>query len=150
MLLQEIFSVEKVAEQPAAPPAFTGGPKVHFPDVEDQESIEDEGQIGEFKRHDTPHPKHGPKVKGRQIDGHVIQHETSNNVSHLKNVSCFSVQSKLRFFQTEKDAPFRVGESRRRSSEENGINNPPTPRDERTTSPTASSPAKRPAPVPPP
>lgn len=64
----------------SAPPAFSGGPKVHFPDVEDQESGDDDVQMGEFKRHDTPHPKHGPKVKGRQIDGHVIQHEDGAKV----------------------------------------------------------------------
>lgn len=39
-----------------------------------------EHDVGKFKRHDTPHPKHevgaGPKLKGKpQIDGHVIPHE---------------------------------------------------------------------------
>lgn len=65
--------------------SFVGGPKVHFPDV-DQESDEDDANeaeadknIGKFERHDTPHPKHhGPKPKGRQIDGHVIHHDEAD------------------------------------------------------------------------
>lgn len=59
--------------------SFAGGPKVHFPDVDQDSGAEDEAEhnIGKFERHDTPHPKHGPKPKGRQIDGHVIHHDES-------------------------------------------------------------------------
>jgi hypothetical protein len=49
---------------------------VHFTDQ--QESQEDILPIGNFERHDTPHPKphsHAPKPKKQSIDGHVIPHD---------------------------------------------------------------------------
>lgn len=64
---------------PVVHSGFVGGPKVHFPDM-DQESVEEDENTGKFERHDTPHPKHGPKPKGRQIDGHVIHHEGPKKV----------------------------------------------------------------------
>jgi len=70
------------AQQPNGPSvggaSFVGGPKVHFPDADQDSGAEEdelEANIGKFERHDTPHPKHGPKPKGRQIDGHVIHHD---------------------------------------------------------------------------
>lgn len=62
---------------------FVGGPKVHFPDV-DQESLEEDESTGKFERHDTPHPKHLPKAKGKQIDGHIIPHEGPKKVRNMK------------------------------------------------------------------
>ncbi|CAG9540465.1 unnamed protein product [Cercopithifilaria johnstoni] len=62
-----------------APPnrSFIGGPKVHFgSDLE--ETHDDENEVGQFSRHDTPHPKphsHTPKFKKQSIDGHIIHHD---------------------------------------------------------------------------
>ncbi|KAK5974554.1 hypothetical protein GCK32_000806 [Trichostrongylus colubriformis] len=53
--------------------AFVGGPKVHFPDQD--ATVDDEKlPIGQFERHDTPHPK-PQKLKKSSIDGHVIHHD---------------------------------------------------------------------------
>ncbi|KRZ41003.1 Protein lap1 [Trichinella pseudospiralis] len=80
---------------------FVGGPKVHFPDVDGDSVDEDDEAIGKFERHDTPHPKHPTKVKGRQIDGHVIPHDGNNKPG--------------------KDATFRVGDGRRKSAGEDSV-----------------------------
>ncbi|EGT32222.1 hypothetical protein CAEBREN_28393 [Caenorhabditis brenneri] len=56
--------------------AFLGGPKVHFHDQQD--TFEDEKgaevHLGNFERHNTPHPK-TPKHKKGSIDGHMLPHE---------------------------------------------------------------------------
>ena len=67
--------------------------QVHFPDgpPEDQPSQE-EGAIGNFTRHDTPHPKqmaqhHGSGVKSvkrQSIDGPMIPHEHGHKVIHYQ------------------------------------------------------------------
>ncbi|OUC49344.1 putative PDZ/DHR/GLGF domain protein, partial [Trichinella nativa] len=80
---------------------FVGGPKVHFPDVDGDSVDEDDEAIGKFERHDTPHPKHPTKAKGRQIDGHVIPHDGNNKPG--------------------KDATFRVGDGRRKSAGEDSV-----------------------------
>ncbi|KRZ10446.1 Protein lap1 [Trichinella zimbabwensis] len=80
---------------------FVGGPKVHFPDVDGDSVDEDDETIGKFERHDTPHPKHPTKAKGRQIDGHVIPHDGNNKPG--------------------KDATFRVGDGRRKSAGEDSV-----------------------------
>ncbi|VDO70422.1 unnamed protein product [Heligmosomoides polygyrus] len=56
--------------------AFVGGPKVHFPD-QDATVDEEKLPIGQFERHDTPHPK-PQKLKKSSIDGHVIHHDGQN------------------------------------------------------------------------
>ncbi|KAK6766809.1 hypothetical protein RB195_026219 [Necator americanus] len=56
--------------------SFVGGPKVHFPD-QDATVDEDKLPIGQFERHDTPHPK-PQKLKKSSIDGHVIHHDGQN------------------------------------------------------------------------
>ncbi|TKR80847.1 hypothetical protein L596_014842 [Steinernema carpocapsae] len=60
---------------------FTGGPKVHFTDMEATQDEEDHLPIGQFERHDTPHPKPhaGQKVKKSSIDGHIIHHDNHSN-----------------------------------------------------------------------
>uniref|UniRef100_A0A1I7XFZ6 Protein lap4 n=1 Tax=Heterorhabditis bacteriophora TaxID=37862 RepID=A0A1I7XFZ6_HETBA len=58
--------------------SFLGGPKVHFPD-QDTTADEDKLPIGQFERHDTPHPK-PQKLKKSSIDGHVIHHEGDHQV----------------------------------------------------------------------
>ncbi|XP_003375374.1 putative PDZ domain protein, partial [Trichinella spiralis] len=80
---------------------FVGGPKVHFPDVDGDSVDEDDEAIGKFERHDTPHPKHPTKAKGRQIDGHVIPHDGNHKPG--------------------KDATFRVGDGRRKSAGEDSV-----------------------------
>ncbi|CAJ0610213.1 unnamed protein product [Cylicocyclus nassatus] len=55
---------------------FVGGPKVHFPD-QDATIDEDKLPVGQFERHDTPHPK-PQKLKKSSIDGHVIHHDGQN------------------------------------------------------------------------
>ncbi|KHJ95090.1 hypothetical protein OESDEN_04970 [Oesophagostomum dentatum] len=59
--------------------SFVGGPKVHFPD-QDATVDEDKLPIGQFERHDTPHPK-PQKLKKSSIDGHVIHHDGQNQAS---------------------------------------------------------------------
>uniref|UniRef100_A0A0K0DLX0 LRRcap domain-containing protein n=1 Tax=Angiostrongylus cantonensis TaxID=6313 RepID=A0A0K0DLX0_ANGCA len=59
--------------------AFIGGPKVHFPD-QDVTIDEEKLPIGQFERHDTPHPK-PQKLKKSSIDGHVIHHDGQNQAS---------------------------------------------------------------------
>lgn len=57
--------------------AFLGGPKVHFHDQADttfEENKEAEIHLGNFERHNTPHPK-TPKHKKGSIDGHMLPHE---------------------------------------------------------------------------
>ena len=57
--------------------AFVGGPKVHFHDQQDSTFEEDraaEVHLGNFERHNTPHPK-TPKHKKGSIDGHMLPHE---------------------------------------------------------------------------
>ncbi|KAJ1362447.1 hypothetical protein KIN20_021990 [Parelaphostrongylus tenuis] len=56
--------------------SFIGGPKVHFPD-QDATIDEEKLPIGQFERHDTPHPK-PQKLKKSSIDGHVIHHDGQN------------------------------------------------------------------------
>ncbi|EYC00547.1 hypothetical protein Y032_0115g526 [Ancylostoma ceylanicum] len=56
--------------------SFVGGPKVHFPD-QDATVDDDKLPIGQFERHDTPHPK-PQKLKKSSIDGHVIHHDGQN------------------------------------------------------------------------
>ena len=53
-------SVQSTEPEKGQSRSFLGGPKVHFPD---QESTVDEEKmpIGQFERHDTPHPK--PQVE---------------------------------------------------------------------------------------
>lgn len=56
---------------------FVGGPKVHFHDQQDSTFEEEraaEVQLGNFERHNTPHPK-TPKHKKGSIDGHMVPHE---------------------------------------------------------------------------
>ncbi|VDN02315.1 unnamed protein product [Thelazia callipaeda] len=58
--------------------SFIGGPKVHFGSDLEETHEEDEGEVGQFSRHDTPHPKphtHAPKFKKQSIDGHIIHHD---------------------------------------------------------------------------
>ncbi|GMR32768.1 hypothetical protein PMAYCL1PPCAC_02963 [Pristionchus mayeri] len=60
----------------AASRSFLGGPKVHFRGEGETTVDEDESKLGDFHRHDTPHPKpHAAKLKKNTIDGHVIHHE---------------------------------------------------------------------------
>ncbi|VBB25787.1 unnamed protein product [Acanthocheilonema viteae] len=63
-----------------APPnrSFIGGPKVHFGSDLEETHEDDENEIGQFSRHDTPHPKphsHTAKFKKQSIDGHIIHHD---------------------------------------------------------------------------
>uniref|UniRef100_A0A0R3RRW7 Protein lap1 n=1 Tax=Elaeophora elaphi TaxID=1147741 RepID=A0A0R3RRW7_9BILA len=63
-----------------APPnrSFIGGPKVHFGSDLEETHEDDENEVGQFSRHDTPHPKphsHTPKFKKQSIDGHIIHHD---------------------------------------------------------------------------
>ncbi|UMM34318.1 hypothetical protein L5515_007450 [Caenorhabditis briggsae] len=56
----------------------TGGPKVHFHDQQDSTFEEEraaEVHLGNFERHNTPHPK-TPKHKKGSIDGHMAPHDT--------------------------------------------------------------------------
>uniref|UniRef100_A0A914XB08 PDZ domain-containing protein n=1 Tax=Plectus sambesii TaxID=2011161 RepID=A0A914XB08_9BILA len=67
------------AQDPERQPnrSIVGGPKVHFGD-ENVSQEEPELPLGNFERHDTPHPKphtHAPKLKKQTIDGHVIHHD---------------------------------------------------------------------------
>lgn len=67
-----------------APPnrSFIGGPKVHFGSDLEETHEDDENEVGQFSRHDTPHPKshsHISKFKKQSIDGHIIHHD--DNVS---------------------------------------------------------------------
>lgn len=58
---------------------------------ETKEEEEGEASIGQFARHDTPHPKpHAPKFKKQSIDGHVIHHD--------EDVSCSFHLGKIRIF----------------------------------------------------
>ncbi|KAK0404297.1 hypothetical protein QR680_017386 [Steinernema hermaphroditum] len=61
--------------------SFLGGPKVHFTDMESTQDEEDQLPIGQFERHDTPHPKPhaAQKVKKSSIDGHIIHHDSHSN-----------------------------------------------------------------------
>uniref|UniRef100_A0A8R1HRW3 Uncharacterized protein n=1 Tax=Caenorhabditis japonica TaxID=281687 RepID=A0A8R1HRW3_CAEJA len=57
--------------------SFLGGPKVHFHDQQDSTFEEErfpEASIGNFERHNTPHPK-TPKHKKGSIDGHMAPHD---------------------------------------------------------------------------
>ncbi|GMT32754.1 hypothetical protein PFISCL1PPCAC_24051 [Pristionchus fissidentatus] len=70
-------SAQNQEPERAASRSFLGGPKVHFGDQGDT-TMDEENKIpiGEFHRHDTPHPKpHAAKLKKNTIDGHVIHHE---------------------------------------------------------------------------
>ncbi|EJD76579.1 leucine-rich repeat-containing protein 1 [Loa loa] len=63
-----------------APPnrSFIGGPKVHFGSDLEETHEDEENELGQFSRHDTPHPKphsHAPKFKKQSIDGHIILHD---------------------------------------------------------------------------
>jgi len=77
--------------------SFVGGPKVHFTDQ--QESQEDILPIGNFERHDTPHPKphsHMLKPKKQSIDGHVIPHDdgvgfNANSVDTIPNCDAYAM-----------------------------------------------------------
>ncbi|VDK56487.1 unnamed protein product [Anisakis simplex] len=66
--------------------SFVGGPKVHFGGDLDEEEEGQEGQIGQFSRQDTPHPKphaHAPKFKKQSIDGHIIHHDDDVSLLYL-------------------------------------------------------------------
>lgn len=56
--------------------SFVGGPKVHFHDQQEDSTFDEspEVQLGNFERHNTPHPK-TPKHKKGSIDGHMVPHE---------------------------------------------------------------------------
>lgn len=67
--------------------SFVGGPKVHFGDMDGERDEESAGLLGNFERHDTPHPKphtHGTKLKKQLVDGHIIHHE--DDVSLLDQI----------------------------------------------------------------
>lgn len=66
------------AEQAPPSRSFIGGPKVHFGSDLEETHEDDENEVGQFSRHDTPHPKphsHAPKFKKQSIDGHIIHHD---------------------------------------------------------------------------
>ncbi|CAD6186976.1 unnamed protein product [Caenorhabditis auriculariae] len=68
-------------EERAQSRSFLGGPKVHFPD-EEATVDEEKGPIGQFERHNTPHPKPA-KLKKNSIDGHIIHHDEDQPTSLL-------------------------------------------------------------------
>ncbi|PAV80793.1 hypothetical protein WR25_03350 [Diploscapter pachys] len=83
-------SVQSTGPEKGQSRSFLGGPKVHFPD---QESTVDEEKmpIGQFERHDTPHPK----PQAGSIDGHVIHHDGQqpDSIALHKKSSTSSVTS---------------------------------------------------------
>ncbi|GMT04078.1 hypothetical protein PENTCL1PPCAC_26252 [Pristionchus entomophagus] len=78
-LLPQESAAQAQEPERGASRSFLGGPKVHFPDDKGDTTMDEENKlpIGEFHRHDTPHPKPhaGNKLKKNTIDGHVIHHE---------------------------------------------------------------------------
>uniref|UniRef100_A0A5S6R0M0 PDZ domain-containing protein n=1 Tax=Trichuris muris TaxID=70415 RepID=A0A5S6R0M0_TRIMR len=103
LLPQSAAVLTDAKTDPVVENGFVGGPKVHFPDVDGSESVEEEESTGRFERHDTPHPKHPAKAKGRQIDGHVIPHDAGK--------------------KHDKEASFRVGDGKKRLSTDDAIDN---------------------------
>ncbi|CDW54746.1 PDZ and LRR 8 domain containing protein [Trichuris trichiura] len=101
LLPQSAAILTDIKSEPVMENGFVGGPKVHFPDVDGPESVDEEESTGRFERHDTPHPKHPAKPKGRQIDGHVIPHEVGK--------------------KHDKEASFRVGDGKKRLSTDDTI-----------------------------
>ncbi|KHJ41684.1 PDZ/DHR/GLGF domain protein [Trichuris suis] len=101
LLPQSAAILTDIKSEPVMENGFVGGPKVHFPDVDGPESVDEEESTGRFERHDTPHPKHPAKPKGRQIDGHVIPHEVGK--------------------KHDKEASFRVGDGKKRLSVDDNI-----------------------------
>lgn len=79
--------------------SFVGGPKVHFgSDLEETHEEEEGSPVGQFSRHDTPHPKphaHAPKFKKQSIDGHIIHHD--DEVILLFLTFAYSLQEKKPF-----------------------------------------------------
>ncbi|CAJ0579115.1 unnamed protein product, partial [Mesorhabditis spiculigera] len=74
------------SERPAAKQAFVGGPKVHFPDMNNTVEEEKNMPLGNFERHGTPHPKpHAAKMKKNTIDGHIIHHDDEQG--HPSNIA---------------------------------------------------------------
>ncbi|MCP9263109.1 Leucine-rich repeat-containing protein 1 [Dirofilaria immitis] len=75
-------SNSQLVEQTPPNRSFIGGPKVHFGSDLEETHEDEENEVGQFSRHDTPHPKphsHAPKFKKQSIDGHIIHHD--NDVS---------------------------------------------------------------------
>uniref|UniRef100_A0A915Q670 PDZ domain-containing protein n=1 Tax=Setaria digitata TaxID=48799 RepID=A0A915Q670_9BILA len=71
-------SNSQLVEQTPPSRSFIGGPKVHFGSDLEETHEDEEGEVGQFSRHDTPHPKphtHAPKFKKQSIDGHIIHHD---------------------------------------------------------------------------
>uniref|UniRef100_A0A914DC39 PDZ domain-containing protein n=1 Tax=Acrobeloides nanus TaxID=290746 RepID=A0A914DC39_9BILA len=92
LLPQQSATVHDMNKMPNK--SFVGGPKVHFGDMEREHEDESTGLLGNFERHDTPHPKphtHGPKHKKQLVDGHIIHHEDDKkqptNIALTKKVS---------------------------------------------------------------
>uniref|UniRef100_A0AAF5PL35 PDZ domain-containing protein n=1 Tax=Wuchereria bancrofti TaxID=6293 RepID=A0AAF5PL35_WUCBA len=71
-------SNSQLVEQAPPSRSFIGGPKVHFGSDLEETHEDEENELGQFSRHDTPHPKphsHAPKFKKQSIDGHIIHHD---------------------------------------------------------------------------
>ncbi|OZC05277.1 hypothetical protein X798_07713 [Onchocerca flexuosa] len=69
-------------EQTPPSRSFIGGPKVHFGSDLEETHEDEENEVGQFSRHDTPHPKphsHAPKFKKQSIDGHIIHHDDDHS-----------------------------------------------------------------------
>uniref|UniRef100_A0A8R1XYG7 PDZ domain-containing protein n=1 Tax=Onchocerca volvulus TaxID=6282 RepID=A0A8R1XYG7_ONCVO len=69
-------------EQTPPSRSFIGGPKVHFGSDLEETHEDEENEVGQFSRHDTPHPKphsHAPKFKKQAIDGHIIHHDDDHS-----------------------------------------------------------------------
>lgn len=79
--------------------SFVGGPKVHFVDVDGSNAEHDDFEPGEgsstpgfgnFKRHDTPHPK--PSINSTNSSGEKLTKKTSIDghiIPRLDNVNIF-------------------------------------------------------------
>ncbi|KAM3728313.1 Protein lap1 [Dirofilaria immitis] len=75
-------SNSQLVEQTPPNRSFIGGPKVHFGSDLEETHEDEENEVGQFSRHDTPHPKphsHAPKFKKQSIDGHIIHHDNDQS-----------------------------------------------------------------------